>query len=83
MVAVAVPAILLGGYIELLALKRQAATYRERARSHADIEAVLKSIAEKDGYDSPVDVSPGPGLRSMRFPLTRRRRPRVEAEAQV
>ena len=69
MAAVAIVAIGFGAYVQFRALQRRAATYRELARSHQDMEEVLRSIALKDGDDSPVDVSPGPGLRSVRFPL--------------
>jgi hypothetical protein len=69
MVAVAIVAILFGGYVEFLALQRRAAAYRELARSHRDMEEVLLLIASREGFESPVDVSPGPGLRSVRFPL--------------
>ena len=65
----AVVALSLGGHSEWRAMRRRAETYAARARHHADLVAVLRSIAARDGEEAPVDVSPGPGARSVLFPL--------------
>ena len=67
LVAVAVVALLMGGSVEVVRLRRQSAIYRDRADHHAAVEGVLRSIAARQGDGSPVDDSPGPGVRSKRF----------------
>ncbi|MDB5351373.1 MAG: hypothetical protein JWN86_2620 [Planctomycetota bacterium] len=67
MAAIAIVAVLLGGYMECKALRRRAEDYRRKAENHADIEGVLRAIAATSGEGSPVDISPGPGIRSRRF----------------
>jgi hypothetical protein len=57
----------LGGFLEYRRLMRKAAEYRARAEEHAGIEQTLRTIIEKCGPNSPVDISPGNGLRSKRF----------------
>jgi hypothetical protein len=64
---VAVVAATLGGFLEYRRLMRKAAEYRARAADHAGIEQTLRTIIEKSGPNSPVDISPGNGLRSKRF----------------
>jgi hypothetical protein len=64
---VAVVAVTLGGFLEYRRLMRKAAEYRARAEDHAGIEQTLWTIIEKSGPNSPVDLSPGKGLRSKRF----------------
>jgi hypothetical protein len=64
---VAVVAATLGGFLEYRRLMRKAAECRARAEDHAGIEQTLRTIIEKSGPSSPVDISPGSGLRSKRF----------------
>ena len=76
---VAVVAAALGGFLEYRRLMRKAAEYRARAEEHAGIEQTLRTIIEKSGPSSPVDISPGewPPLeavhRARPWPITRRR----------
>jgi hypothetical protein len=67
MAIVAVLAATLGGFVEYHRLKRIAAEYRAKAEDHAGVEKTLRAIIEQTGPNSPVDISPGPGLRSRRF----------------
>ena len=67
MIVVAVMAGLMAAWIGLARLKLLASDYRARAEQHAGIEATLRRIIASDGADAPVDISPGPGLRSRRF----------------
>ena len=67
MAIVAVVAATLGGFVEYRRLTRIAAEYRAKAEDHAGVEKTLRMIVEQTGPNSPVDISPGPGLRSRRF----------------
>ena len=64
---VAVVAATLSGFVEYRRLTRMAAEYRAKAEDHAGVEKSLRTIIEQTGPNSPVDISPGPGLRSRRF----------------
>ena len=64
---VAVIAATLGGFLEYRRLMRKTAEYRALAEDHAGIEQTLRTMIEKSGPDSPVDLSPGNGLRAKRF----------------
>jgi hypothetical protein len=66
-VLVAAVAASLGGLIEYRGLTRKAAEYRAKAEDHAGIEQTLRAIIEKSGPNSPIDISPGDGIRSKRF----------------
>jgi hypothetical protein len=67
MVAVAVAAGLMAGSIGLARLRLLSSDYRARAEQHAGIEETLRHIIASDESDTPVDISPGAGLRSRRF----------------
>ena len=67
MAIVAVVAATLGGFVEYRRLNRIAAEYRAKAEEHAGVERTLRTVVEQTGPKSPVDISPGPGLRSRRF----------------
>jgi hypothetical protein len=67
MAIVAVVAATLSGFVEYRRLTRMAAEYRAKAEDHAGVEKTLRTIIEQTGPNSPVDISPGPGLRSRRF----------------
>jgi hypothetical protein len=64
---VAVIAATLGGFLEYRRLMRKTAEYPALAEDHAGIEQTLRTIIEKSGPSSPVDLSPGNGFRSERF----------------
>ena len=67
MLIVAVVAAMLGGLIEYGRLTRVAAAYRAKAEDHAGLEKTLRMIIGQTGPNSPIDISPGEGLRSRRF----------------
>jgi hypothetical protein len=67
MIVVAGAAGLMAAWIGLARLRLLASDYRARAKQHAGIEETLRRIIASAGADSPVDISPGPGLRSRRF----------------
>ncbi len=68
MVAVAIAGLLLAGFNEFKRLQRQAGFYRDRAREHAEMVETLQSFVGKPGM-SRLDCSPGPGLRSVPYPI--------------
>ena len=67
MIVVAVAAGLTAAWVGLARLRLLSSDYRAWAEQHAGIEEVLRRIVSSDGANTPVDVSPGPGLRSRRF----------------
>jgi hypothetical protein len=67
MVMVAVAAGLMTAWVGHARLRLLSSNYRARAEQHAGIEETLRRIVASDGADAPVDISPGPGLRSRRF----------------
>jgi hypothetical protein len=67
MIVVAVAAGLMAAWVGLARLRLLSSDYRARAEQHAGIEETLRRIVASDGADAPVDISPGPGLRSRRF----------------
>jgi hypothetical protein len=67
MIVVAVAAVLMAASNGLARLRLLSSDYRARAEEHAGIEATLRRIIASDGADTPVDISPGAGLRSRRF----------------
>ncbi|MDR3632994.1 MAG: hypothetical protein P4L84_04105 [Isosphaeraceae bacterium] len=60
MIAVGVVALALGGMLGVLRLRQRASAYRATASRYADLELVWRSIEERDGGGSPVDVYDGP-----------------------
>lgn len=69
MIAVAVLALLLGGYVKVVEYRRLALIYRGKAQDHAGMESTLRMIAARQGDASPVDISLKPGTPSIRFPV--------------
>ncbi len=67
MVIVAVSAALMGAGVGYVRLSRKAAGLRARAGEHAAMEQTLRWMIATSGADAPVDISPGPGIRSKRF----------------
>ena len=67
MIVVAVAAWLMAAWVGLARLRRLSSDYRARAEHHAGVEETLRHIVASAGADAPVDISPGPGLRSRRF----------------
>jgi hypothetical protein len=67
MAAVAVVAVLMGAWVGLARLRRISAAYHALAEEHAGVEETLRRMIATEGADSPVDISPGPGLPSIRF----------------
>jgi hypothetical protein len=67
MMVVAVAVALMAAWVGLARLRLLSADYRARAEQYAGIEETLGRIVASHGADAPVDISPGPGLRSRRF----------------
>jgi hypothetical protein len=67
MVVVAVAAALMGAFVEYVRLCRKSTDFRARAEEHAALEQTLRWTIATSGADSPIDISPGPGMRSKRF----------------
>lgn len=67
MASVAILAALLGTFVEYVRLTRKSADRRARAEEHAGLEQTLRWIIATSGADAPIDISPGPGIRSKRF----------------
>lgn len=63
MIAVALAALILGAAGEYRRLSLASARFRALADEHADAEQILRGMRP----DAPIDVSPGPGLPSVRF----------------
>lgn len=67
MLAVAIASAVLAASVEIGRLRRASAAYRQKAQEHAAIAETLKGIIAASGPSSPIDISPGEGLRSKRF----------------
>jgi hypothetical protein len=67
MIAVAIVALALGIFAECVRLSRKSASFRTQAEACSGIEETLRMIIAASGPDTPVDVSPGPGMPSRRF----------------
>jgi len=66
-VAVEVVGVAIGAFIEINRLRHMSAKFRSRAEEHAAVEQSLRWVIATSGANSPIDISPGPGLRSKRY----------------